>query len=36
VLTGNAFRGVSLNDCIVNAWKTAKMLVPQAIIDGAT
>jgi oxygen-dependent protoporphyrinogen oxidase len=24
VLTGNAFRGVSLNDCVVNAWKTAQ------------
>ena len=22
-LTGNAYRGVSLNDCIENAWKTA-------------
>jgi oxygen-dependent protoporphyrinogen oxidase len=28
VLTGNAFRGVSLNDCVVNAWKTAESLVP--------
>ena len=28
VLTGNAFRGVSLNDCIVNAWKTAEAVVP--------
>jgi oxygen-dependent protoporphyrinogen oxidase len=28
VLTGNAFRGVSLNDCVVNAWKTAQSLVP--------
>ncbi len=27
VLTGNAFRGVSLNDCVVNAWKTAESLV---------
>lgn len=27
ILTGNAFRGVSLNDCVVNAWKTAEMLV---------
>jgi len=26
VLTGNAFRGVSLNDCVVNAWKTAESL----------
>lgn len=30
VLTGNAFKGVSLNDCVVNAWETAKTLVPQA------
>lgn len=29
VLTGNAFRGVSLNDCVVNAWKTAQTLIPQ-------
>jgi len=28
VLTGNAFRGVSLNDCVVNAWKTAESLIP--------
>ncbi|HLF32328.1 MAG TPA: protoporphyrinogen oxidase [Xanthomonadales bacterium] len=28
VLTGNAFRGVSLNDCVLNAWKTAESLVP--------
>jgi oxygen-dependent protoporphyrinogen oxidase len=28
VLTGNAFRGVSLNDCVVNASKTADSLVP--------
>jgi oxygen-dependent protoporphyrinogen oxidase len=27
-LTGNAFRGVSLNDCVVNAWKTAEALIP--------
>jgi oxygen-dependent protoporphyrinogen oxidase len=26
-LTGNAFRGVSLNDCVVNAGKTAKILL---------
>jgi oxygen-dependent protoporphyrinogen oxidase len=31
VLTGNAFRGVSLNDCVVNAWKTAQSLVPLPI-----
>jgi oxygen-dependent protoporphyrinogen oxidase len=30
VLTGNAFKGVSLNDCVVNARKTAQSLVPQA------
>ena len=29
ILTGNAFKGVSLNDCVVNAWKTAKSLIPQ-------
>lgn len=29
ILTGNAFRGVSLNDCVVNAWKTAGFLVPR-------
>ncbi len=29
VLTGNAFKGVSLNDCVVNAWKTAQALIPQ-------
>jgi len=28
VLTGNAFRGVSLNDCVVNALKTAESLLP--------
>ncbi len=28
VLTGNAFKGVSLNDCVVNAWKTAQSLFP--------
>jgi oxygen-dependent protoporphyrinogen oxidase len=28
ILTGNAFRGVSLNDCVVNAWKTAETLIP--------
>jgi oxygen-dependent protoporphyrinogen oxidase len=27
VLTGNAFRGVSLNDCVVNAEKTAQSLL---------
>jgi len=29
VLTGNAFRGVSLNDCVVNAKKTAESIMPQ-------
>ena len=29
VLTGNAFKGVSLNDCVVNAEKTAEKLFPQ-------
>ncbi len=33
VLTGNAFKGVSLNDCVVNAWKTALSLIPQPL-DG--
>ncbi len=28
VLTGNAYRGVSLNDCVLNAQKTAGSLVP--------
>jgi len=28
VLTGNAFKGVSLNDCVINAGKTARSLVP--------
>jgi oxygen-dependent protoporphyrinogen oxidase len=30
LLTGNAFKGVSLNDCVVNAWKTAQALFPQS------
>lgn len=30
VLTGNAFKGVSLNDCVVNAWKTAESLIPSS------
>ena len=34
VLTGNAFRGVSLNDCVVNAWKTAEAVMPAAVSDG--
>jgi len=33
LLTGNAFRGVSLNDCVVNAWKTAELLVPEFRAD---
>jgi oxygen-dependent protoporphyrinogen oxidase len=33
VLTGNAYRGVSLNDCVLNAGKTAQVLAGQA---GAT
>jgi len=35
VLTGNAFKGVSLNDCVVNAMKTAQSLFPQSH-DGAS
>lgn len=35
VLTGNAFKGVSLNDCVVNAWKTAESILPQGQ-DGAS
>ena len=34
VLTGNAFKGVSLNDCVVNAWKTAQTLIPQTTTKG--
>jgi len=30
VLTGNAFRGVSLNDCVLNATKTAQAINPVA------
>jgi len=30
VMTGNAFRGVSLNDCVVNAQNTARSLNPGA------
>lgn len=30
VLTGNAFRGVSLNDCVLNASKTAGTMIPAA------
>jgi oxygen-dependent protoporphyrinogen oxidase len=35
VLTGNAFKGVSLNDCVVNAWKTAQTLVPRSENGGS-
>jgi oxygen-dependent protoporphyrinogen oxidase len=28
VLTGNAFRGVSLNDCVVNSTRTAQAIFP--------
>jgi oxygen-dependent protoporphyrinogen oxidase len=28
ILTGNAFKGVSLNDCVINAWKIAESLFP--------
>jgi oxygen-dependent protoporphyrinogen oxidase len=28
ILSGNAFRGVSLNDCVLNAQKTAQALLP--------
>lgn len=30
ILTGNAFKGVSLNDCVVNALKTAQSVVPHS------
>jgi protoporphyrinogen oxidase len=30
VLTGNAFRGVSLNECVLNAMKTARSIGPAA------
>jgi oxygen-dependent protoporphyrinogen oxidase len=30
VLSGNAFRGVSLNDCVLNADKTARALLQEA------
>jgi oxygen-dependent protoporphyrinogen oxidase len=33
ILTGNALRGVSLNDCVLNAWKTAEALVPATAGD---
>jgi len=28
ILTGNAFKGVSLNDCVLNAGKIAESLLP--------
>jgi oxygen-dependent protoporphyrinogen oxidase len=34
VLTGNAFRGVSLNDCVLNALHTARSVVPDEARDG--
>jgi oxygen-dependent protoporphyrinogen oxidase len=34
-LTGNAFRGVSLNDCVLNAKKTAQSLLPDRVNAGA-
>jgi oxygen-dependent protoporphyrinogen oxidase len=30
LLTGNAYKGVSLNDCVVNAWQTAQSLFPRS------
>jgi oxygen-dependent protoporphyrinogen oxidase len=35
VLTGNAFRGVSLNDCVLNASRTAQSVISWADGDGA-
>lgn len=35
VLTGNAFKGVSLNDCVVNAWKTAQALFPKTQLEAS-
>ena len=35
VLTGNAFKGVSLNDCVVNAMKTAQLLFPPPGLAGS-
>ena len=34
ILTGNAFRGVSLNDCVLNAEKTAEKVVAAAAVTG--
>jgi oxygen-dependent protoporphyrinogen oxidase len=36
VLTGNAFRGVSLNDCVLNATKTAQSLLPDPANGGSS
>jgi oxygen-dependent protoporphyrinogen oxidase len=36
VLSGNAFRGVSLNDCVLNAEKTARALLPEVGEGGLT
>jgi len=36
VLTGNAFRGVSLNDCVLNAMKTAQSLLPDPTSGGSS
>jgi oxygen-dependent protoporphyrinogen oxidase len=36
VLTGNAYRGVSLNDCVLNAMKTAQRLVPDPVAGGSS
>jgi len=30
ILTGNAFKGVSLNDCVVNAWNTGQVISDRA------
>jgi oxygen-dependent protoporphyrinogen oxidase len=35
VLSGNAFRGVSLNDCVLNAQKTAQALLPAPLSQGS-
>jgi oxygen-dependent protoporphyrinogen oxidase len=35
MLTGNGYRGVSLNDCVVNARKTAESLLPPPPPAGA-
>jgi oxygen-dependent protoporphyrinogen oxidase len=36
VLTGNAFRGVSLNDCVLNAMTTAQSLLPDPVKAGVS